>query len=81
MYPNAASRKDALRASIDALDEIVSLYDRLGLMVPAVHAATALEAARSALANGMGAAAMPDEPCGRQGIETGSAPVRSAGRG
>ncbi len=49
MFSQVASPEDALRASIEALREIVSLYDRLGLEIPAVHAATALHAARLAL--------------------------------
>ena len=48
-FINAASPEAALRMSIEILDEIVSLFDRMGLMVPAVHAATALHAARAAL--------------------------------
>ena len=52
MFEQVASRDAALRLSIEALGEIVSLYDRLGLMLPAVHAATALHAACSALADG-----------------------------
>lgn len=47
MFSNAASEEDALRASIDALAQIVELYDRLGLMYAAVHAETALQAARA----------------------------------
>ncbi|SFF85821.1 hypothetical protein SAMN05518801_102245 [Novosphingobium sp. CF614] len=54
MFPKGASPEDALRASIDALREIISLYDRLGLMFPAVHAAAALHAACSALADEIG---------------------------
>ena len=48
-FTNAASSEAALRMSIETLDEIVSLFDRMGLMVPAVHAATALHTARAAL--------------------------------
>lgn len=49
MFSQVASREDAVRASIAALREIISLYDRLGLMFPAVHADAALQAARAAL--------------------------------
>tara|TARA_R110002167_G_scaffold51063_8_gene148080 strand:- start:840 stop:1052 length:213 start_codon:yes stop_codon:yes gene_type:complete len=51
MFSKAASSKDALKASIDALRQIVTLYDEQGLALPAVHAATALEAACFALEN------------------------------
>ena len=49
MFAKVVSPEDALRQSIEILREIVSLYDRLGLMFPAVHADTALQAARSVL--------------------------------
>lgn len=49
MVAKIQSRDVAIRHSIEVLGEIVSLYDRLGLMIPALHAATALDAARSAL--------------------------------
>jgi len=49
MFANVASQEDALRQSIEALRQIVSLYDELGLMFPAVHAATALHSAHAAL--------------------------------
>lgn len=49
MCADVASREAALRKSVEALREIVSLYDRLGLMFPAVQAATALHAALAAL--------------------------------
>lgn len=49
MFSEVASPEDAVRASIDALREIISLYDRLGLMFPAVHADAALQAASAAL--------------------------------
>lgn len=52
MFSNANSAEDALRASIAVLDQVVSLYDRLGLTFPAVHAATALQAAHFALEEG-----------------------------
>lgn len=55
MFANVVSQEDALRESIEALREIVSLYDQLGLMFPAVHAATALHAAHAALEEGGGA--------------------------
>lgn len=49
MFADVASREAALRNSIEALREIVSLYDGLGLILPAVHTATALHAAHAAL--------------------------------
>lgn len=49
MFANVVSREAALLQSIEALREIVSLYDDLGLMFPAAHAATALDAAHAAL--------------------------------
>ncbi|MCJ2186557.1 hypothetical protein [Novosphingobium beihaiensis] len=52
MFSKANSPEDALRASITVLDQVVSLYDRLGLTFPAVHAATALQAAHFALEEG-----------------------------
>ncbi|WP_156135519.1 hypothetical protein [Novosphingobium malaysiense] len=41
-----------MKASIEALRQIVVFYDEQGLQLPAVHAATALEAAQIALENG-----------------------------
>lgn len=49
MVADTAFHEDALRASISSLEDVVSLLDQLGLMVPAVHAATALDAVRAAL--------------------------------
>lgn len=62
MFSKVASTEDALRASIEALREIVALYDRLGLMFPAVHAATALQAACSALEDGADLIPVCEEP-------------------
>ena len=52
MFSKANSPEEALRASIEVLDQVVSLYDKLGLTFPAVHAATALQAAHFALEEG-----------------------------
>lgn len=59
MFTKAASPEDAVRISIDALRDIVLLYDRLGLMFPAAYAATALHAANSVLESGIGADGKP----------------------
>lgn len=64
MFANVASREDALRESIKALSEIVSLYDQMGLMFPAVHAATALHAAHAALEEASFTAAACEHPDG-----------------
>lgn len=52
MFSKANSPEEALRESIAVLDQIVSLYDRLGLTFPAIHAATAQQAAHFALEEG-----------------------------
>lgn len=44
IFAEVGGRDAALRRSIEVLDEVVALYDSLGLLVPAVHAATALQA-------------------------------------
>lgn len=62
MFSKANSPEEALRASIEVLDQVVSLYDQLGLTFPAVHAATALQAAHFALEEG----AVSDWDCSRQ---------------
>lgn len=53
MFSEVVSPEDAVRESIEALRQIISLYDRLDLMFPAVHADAALQAARAALEDGL----------------------------